>query len=316
MAKDPLKELNDRFALGDQLRFELDEHGMERAVIKTPQAEAIIYLNGAHITHFQPAGQQPLLFLSSKSNFTPGKAIRGGIPIIYPWFGHKKDDPNAPMHGFARTSRWRVDLTKQIDDFVELRLTLESPKHSNLRFLTQVGPRLNIELQVSSASATPLTFEEAFHSYFAVSDVRNVFIQGLTGTAFIDKTDQMLRKTDEDQVLRLEGETDRVYINTESTCRIFDIPAKRCIKILKINSATTVVWNPWMDKAKKMPDMGDDEWRQMLCIETANTADNAITLQPGGTYRMSASINAESFDPVAILASLPHPQGIQRRRAG
>src|SRR5205807_9344732 len=116
-----VKSLNERFAIPNALLFEIDQHGMERAVIKIPQAEAIIYLQGAHITHYQPAGQKPVLFLSSKSNFAPGKAIRGGIPIIFPWFGPKQDDPKAPMHGFARTLQWKVDSTKQIDDFIELR---------------------------------------------------------------------------------------------------------------------------------------------------------------------------------------------------
>jgi glucose-6-phosphate 1-epimerase len=316
MVKVLVKELNERFGISNALLFERDEHGMERANIKTRQAEATVYLQGAHITHYRPARQKPLLFLSSKSNFAPGKAIRGGIPIIYPWFGPKSDDPKAPMHGFARTSLWQVDSANQTDSFLELRLSLDTAKHSKLRLLVQVGRRLHIELEVTSASETPITFEEALHSYFAVSDVRTVFIQGLSAATFIDKTDQMRRKIDEDQVLRLRGETDRVYVNSESSCRIFDLVAKRCIRIDKTNSATTVVWNPWIEKAKKMADFGEDEWQGMLCIETANAADNAITLQPGGTHRMSASISAESFDPVRLMATLPHPQAARMRRAG
>src|SRR2546423_9532148 len=121
---------------------------MERAVIKSRHAHAIIYLNGAHITHFQPAGQKPILFLSGKSNFSPGKAIRGGIPIIYPWFGAKKDDPTASMHGFARTSQWQVESTKATDNFIELTFRLDD----NLRYLVQVGKSLNLELQVTNSS--------------------------------------------------------------------------------------------------------------------------------------------------------------------
>jgi glucose-6-phosphate 1-epimerase len=306
-------DLNSRFAIPGALHFELDEHSMERAVVKTPQAQAIIYLQGAHITHYQPAGHQPLLFLSSKSNFAPGKAIRGGIPIIFPWFGPKSDDPKAPMHGFARTSIWQLVATSQIGDLVEVIMSLDSPNHSRLQFCARFGPILNIEMHVTSDSPAPVTFEQAFHSYFAVSNVRNAFIQGLAGTTFIDKTDQMRRKTDAEEALRLRGETDRVYLDTESTCRIFDPPAKRCIKIAKTNSATTVLWNPWLEKSKTMSDMGENEWQQMLCIETANAADNAINLEAGATHRMSVSISAESFDPVALSAKLPRPR---LRRAG
>ena len=311
-----VKELNKEYGIPKVLRFELDEHGMERAVIKTSAVQAIIYLQGAHITNFHPRGEKPLLFLSSKSNFATGKAIRGGIPLIFPWFGAKRDDPNAPMHGFARTSQWQVNLAQQIGDVVAMQFALDVPNHSSLRFFVLMGPQLDITLEVLNDSALPLTFEEAFHSYFAVSDVRNVFIEGLSRATFIDKTDQMSRKIDGDQMLHLEGETDRVYVNTESTCRIFDPLAKRCIKIAKTHSATTVLWNPWSEKARTMADMGKDEWQRMVCIETANAADSAITLQPGETHRMSASIGVEAFDPVAVSAKMPHPEAKRMRRAG
>ena len=311
-----VKDLNDRFAIPSALHFELDQHGMERTIIKTPAAEAIIYLQGAHITHYQPAGAEPVLFLSSKSNFTPGKAIRGGIPIIYPWFGSKQDDPTAPMHGFARTSQWRVDFAQPIGDMMQLGFTLVLPHHSNLRFIVTIGPRLNIELRVTNASSAPITFEEAFHTYVAVFDVRNAFVQGLAGATFIDKTDQMQRKVDEASMVHLQAETDRVYLNTDSTCRVFDIPAGRCTKIIKTSSATTVLWNPWIEKSKKMSDMGERDWQRMVCIETANAADNAITLQPDQTHQMSALISAEGFDPITTLANRQHSPDLQQRRAG
>jgi glucose-6-phosphate 1-epimerase len=311
-----VKDLNDRFAIPNALHFELDEHGMERAVIKTPQAEATIYLQGAHITHYQPAGHKPVLFLSSKSHFAPGKAIRGGIPIIFPWFGAKKDDPIATMHGFARTSPWIMNSAQSIGDLMQLGLTLQSPEHSNLRLIITIGARLNLTLEVTNVSNAPLTFEEAFHTYLAVSDVRNVMVQGVDGTTFIDKTDQMLRKFDQDRMLQLQVETDRVYLNTQSTCRVFDMPDKRCTTILKHNSATTVVWNPWSDKSKTMADMGEHDWQRMLCIETANAADNAITLEPGATHRMTALISAEAFDPIRTLAGRQYPSDIYQRRAG
>jgi glucose-6-phosphate 1-epimerase len=310
-----IEQLQSRFAIPNTLHFELDEHGLERAIIKTRPAEAIIYLQGAHITHFQPKGEKPLLFLSSKSNFAPGKAIRGGIPLIFPWFGPKSDDPKAPMHGFARTSQWQVESAKQIGNRVAIQFALDVPHHSSVRFSVWIGPQLQMELQVTNQSKAPLTFEEAYHSYFAVSDVRDVFIQGLARETFIDKTDRMNRKVDDDHALRLEGETDRVYVNTKSLCRIFDPSARRCINIAKTNSATTVVWNPWIDKSKTMSDMGENDWQQMLCIETANAADNAITLKPGSTHEMSAQIGIEPFDPAALSAKLTDAQTKRLRRA-
>ncbi len=310
-----IEELQSRFGITGVLRFELDEHGMERAMIKTPAAEAIVYLQGAHITHYQPAGQKPVLFLSSKSHFAPGKAIRGGIPIIYPWFGAKQDDPKAPMHGYARTSAWQVDFGRVNSDVVELGLTLDSPGHSNVRLLVQIGSQLDLELQVSSRSEGPITIEEAFHSYLAIADVRHSFVVGLGGRTFIDKTDQMQRKMEPQPLLAFKSETDRVYLNTERACDVFDLYGKRRITIAKSNSASTVVWNPWEEKSRGMFDMGAGDWQRMLCIETANAADNAITLAPGATHRMSASIRAETFDLVAVLEDLQQEK-MQQRRAG
>jgi glucose-6-phosphate 1-epimerase len=288
-------QLNHRFAIGDQLRFELDPHGMERAVIHTELAKAIIYVNGAHVTHYQRIGERPILFLSSKSNWAPGRAIRGGIPIIYPWFGPKKDDPNARIHGFARTSQWRVEKSAIGNSFVELTFALDVPQHSNLRYVVRIGKALEMQLQVHNDYATPLTFEEALHTYLAVSHVRLVFVQGLRGRCFIDKTDEMRRKTDADDLLGVGAETDRVYVNAPDGCKLFDLPWKRCIHITKSNSSTTVVWNPWSEKTKTLPDLGNDEWPRMLCIETANAADNAITLAPGQTHQMSAAIRTEKL---------------------
>jgi glucose-6-phosphate 1-epimerase len=286
-----VKELQKKFGIDKQLRFELDPHDMPRAIIKTDLAEAIIYLNGAHITHYQPAGHAPVLFLSSKSNFIPGKAIRGGIPIIYPWFGPKKDDPTAPMHGFARTSQWQVESTIATANTIQLKLSL-----NQLRFTISIGRNLHVSLEVYNDSSAPLTFEEALHTYLAVSDVRTCIIAGLTGQTFIDKTANHQRKVDDAHSLRLQGETDRVYVNSETDCRIIDPIARRYINILKHNSATTVVWNPWIEKAKKMSDFGDDEWQNMLCVESANAADNAITVAPGATHSMSATLSVQSLN--------------------
>src|SRR5258706_14744578 len=228
MTKVPVSELQQRFGIGDQVRFEADQHGMERAVIKTRHAHAIIYLNGAHITHFQPAGEKPILFLSGKSNFIPGKAIRGGIPIIYPWFGAKQDDPKAPMHGFARTSQWQVEKTQLDANAAELIFSLES-----LRYHVRIGESLELTLEVRNSSATPLLFEEALHSYFSVSDARQVSIHGLSNQTFIDKTDGMKRKTSPPIALRLTAETDRVYLNSTTLCQIEDPDSNREIRIEK-----------------------------------------------------------------------------------
>lgn len=291
-----IEELQSRFAIPNALHFELDEHGMERAVVQTPQAEAIIYLQGAHITHYQPSGHKPVLFLSSKSNFAPEKAIRGGIPIIFPWFGAKKDDPAAPMHGFARTSRWTLVNVYQdeADDpgVLELAFLLDLSK-IEVSFNARFGRTLEMELSVANKSASSFEFEEALHTYLAVSDVRQIEIHGLASRKFIDKTDQMRQKQSPPDPLRIIGETDRIYLDSGSQCTVVDPTERRRITIFKSNSHNTVVWNPWIEKNLKMADLGNDEWRSMLCVETANVGDAAIRLNPGETHTMSASILVE-----------------------
>jgi glucose-6-phosphate 1-epimerase len=293
-----VKDLNDRFGIPNALQFELDQRGMERAAIKTPDMEAMVYLQGAQITHFQPADHKPLLFLSSKSNFAPGKAIRGGIPIIFPWFGAKADDPEAPMHGFARTTPWKVEDTNLYEDtVVSMVLSLKTPDHIHLRYTIQIASAMRAELGVHNQSDRDFVFEEALHTYLAVSDVRNISISGLENTTFIDKTDAMKKKVSPPEPLRLESETDRVYLTTTTRCRIFDPGWERRINVSKFNSLTTVVWNPWIDKSKKMPDLSPDDWPHFVCVESGNAADNAITLRPGEEHWMDISISATPQSP-------------------
>lgn len=293
-----LTDLNSLFAIPGVLRFEPGQGNLTRAVITTPHAEAHVYLHGAHVTHYQPAGQFPVLFMSRESHFAPDKPIRGGIPVIFPWFGPRAGDPAAPAHGFARTMEWSVVETKPIGSAVAITLALNPsdstrrwfPQEFELRYTVTVGPALEVSLEIRNRSTTELTFEEAFHTYLAVSDVRQITIDGLDGVTFIDKTAAAARFIQSGPI-RIERETDRVYLNTTGEVTVGDPGAQRQLHVDKSGSRTTVVWNPWIAKAQAMPDFGDDEWPGMLCIETANAADNAVTLASGQSHVMSASID-------------------------
>ena len=191
------------------------------------------------------------------------------------------------MHGFARTSQWQVEKTDLDANTAELIFSLDS-----LRYHVRISESLELILEVRNSSPTPVLFEEALHSYFSVSDARQVGIHGLSNQTFIDKTDGMRRKTSRPTALRLTAETDRVYLNSTTLCQIEDPDWNRQIRIEKSNSSTTVLWNPWIEKAKKMSDLADHEWQNFVCIETGNAADNAITLAPGATHQMRAIITS------------------------
>ena len=296
-------ELADRFDIPGGVRFEPGPGGLTRAVISTPAAEAELYLQGAHLAHWTPRGQRPVLFLSPNSLFAPGKAIRGGVPIIFPWFGPRSDGKPGPAHGFARTSEWTMESTMQREDAsVEIVLALVSSPASrdlfdaafSLRFRVTVGSQLRLRLEALNDGKAPFTFEEALHTYLAVGDVRQASVFGLEGTAFIDKTDGFKRKTQGAEPLRIAKETDQVHIDTPAACIVSDPVWNRRVVIEKTGSSSTVIWNPWIDKSDGMSDMAAGGWNQMLCVETANAAENAVSLLPGASHELAATIRVEA----------------------
>lgn len=273
------------------MRLEAAPGGLTRADIDTPLCQAEIYLHGAHVTRWTPAGQRPVLFTSSRSFFAPDKPIRGGVPVIFPWFGPRSGGQPGPMHGLARTAQWTLDANRaRPDGTVELDLSL--PAH-NLAFHVAFGAQLEMELEVLNPGATDFVFEEALHTYFAIGDIHQLSLSGLEGTGYLDKTDNFQRKRQPAEPIRIAQETDQVHLNTAATCVIDDPAWARRIIVEKSGSATTVVWNPWIAKAAAMPDMAPGDWREFLCVETANAGENAVHLAPGATHRMRAVIRVE-----------------------
>lgn len=280
--------------------FEPGEGDLPRLSIRSALAEAHIYLHGAHVTHFQPTGKAPLLFMSQRSLFAADKPIRGGVPLIFPWFGPRAHHPESPAHGFARTAEWRIESLSEDGDGVvtaafefvaDDRTRALWPFDFKLSFRVAVGHTLTLTLEVENTSSQAITFEDALHTYFSVADVRNTATTGLENAEYLDKTDNLQRKTQGSEPIRITSETDRVFESTRKTCVIDDPGLHRKITIEKSGSQTTVVWNPWVAKSAAMADFGDDEWPGMLCVETANAGANAITLAPGKTHSTRAVIS-------------------------
>ena len=284
-------------------RLERGAGGLERLVLAAQAGEAHVYTHGAHVAHFQPVGGRPVLMMSSRAQLeagVPGKPIRGGVPICFPWFGARAGDAQAPMHGVARLLTWDVESVTQ-EDQGRLRavfaLTSNDytrgifPQDFALRHTVTVGDSLEMALTARNTSATELACEMALHSYFAVSDARQVAIRGLERATYLDKTDAWARKTAGNDPVVFAGETDRVFVGTQSTVTLADPGWQRRIVVGKSGSNTTVVWNPWIEKARAIADLGDDDWKGMVCIETANAADNALALAPGAVHTMVATIS-------------------------
>ncbi|HVR85641.1 MAG TPA: D-hexose-6-phosphate mutarotase, partial [Planctomycetota bacterium] len=288
-----MSDLQRRFGVPGVVKIDEGRGSLPRVAVTSDLASAEIYFHGAHLTAFQPRGARPVLFLSAESHFDADKPIRGGVPVIFPWFGPRVGSPDSPAHGFARIRAWELEsCTLQADGAVHVSFILASdedtlrlwPHSFGLRLIFTIGRSLKIEMEVRG-EGPPFTFEEAFHTYLLVGDVRQVSVDGLQNNEYIDKMDSFKRKTQAPEAVQISAETDRVYLNTRSTCVVRDPVLERTLLVEKENSSSTVLWNPWIHKARSMPDFGDEEWPSMICVETANVGDGAVRLEAAQTHR-------------------------------
>jgi glucose-6-phosphate 1-epimerase len=297
-----IAELDRRFGIPGVAKVVEGNGGLPEVRITSPQAGGEMYLHGAHVTSWKPSGREEVLFVSSRSHWEDGRAIRGGVPVCFPWFGDKADDPNAPAHGFARTRAWQLESIGQGVDAVTVSMVTESnentkrwwPADFRLVHRATFGRELSLELVLTNTGAGLLRFEEALHTYHRVGDVQKVRVRGLDGVRYLDKTDRHREKTQHNDIV-ITTETDRVYLNTEHEMQLEDPVLRRRVRVAKENSRTSVVWNPWVEKAHAFSDLGDDEWKQMVCIETSNVSDFAVDLAPGHQHIMKAIIRVADF---------------------
>jgi glucose-6-phosphate 1-epimerase len=268
--------------------------------LTTAWSTAGIYLHGAHVAQFQKKDEPPLLFLSQCSRFTEGQPIRGGIPVIFPWFGARE---GLGQHGFARVKAWDLkEFAPAPDGSVSVRFRLpDCPEASAFHaftadYIVTVNQALTLQLIVTNQSKdAEFIFENCLHSYFEVGDVTAISIKGLKGLSYLDKVAGFVEKTETSNALRIASEVDRVYLDSTGTVEIFDPRLGRKIVVEKQGSASTVVWNPWIAKARQMPDFGDEEYERMVCVESGNVASNSINLPPGGSSTLTVKLSSETL---------------------
>jgi D-hexose-6-phosphate mutarotase len=285
-----------KFEIPGRVTFANGSGGLPKINITTGRSTAEIYLRGAHITGFQKNGEPLLLFLSRLSHFAAGKAIRGGVPVCFPWFGRREGDV---MHGFARITEWNlIETAATPDGGVTVRFRLPSTTANaawpayRAEFVVAVTDQLVMELIATNESADRnFDFENCLHTHFAVGDILDVSIAGLKGAHYLDKTDKNARKLESADAIRITAETNRVYPDTPGTVEIRDAKFRRTIRVDKSGSAATVVWNPWT--TQKMPDDFDPaEHRQMICVESGNVGQNKLSLAPGKTAGLKVVLSS------------------------
>jgi glucose-6-phosphate 1-epimerase len=263
------------------------------------EATGAISAHGAQVLSWVPDGGAEVLFVSRAARLDTGSAIRGGIPVVFPWFGPGRVAGMSPAHGFARTAAWRL---LRVDDgadtaTVEFGLTEQDatsewfPHPFEARLTVTFGRELRVGLAVTNTGRAPFSYEDALHTYFRVGNAERVRIEGLDGATFVDKTHEGERAIQQGGVV-ITGETDRIYAST-ATARIVDPVLGRTICVAKAGSADTVVWNPWVDRARALGDLADDEWGEFVCVEAANIGRSAIDLVPGASHVTAVNVRID-----------------------
>ena len=288
-------ELN-RAHARDGIAFEVSPLGGPVARLAIGGSEAIVALQGAQVLGWRHEGGE-LLWLSPLARLGTGKAVRGGIPVCWPWFGPHPDDAAKPAHGLVRTRDWAVTTTSAGGDAISITLATATraedqahfPHSAEVSLTVTLGATLGLALATRNTGARPVPLTQALHTYFRVSDIANVRVEGLAGRTYVDKLDGEARKADPG-AMTFAREVDRIYLGDTSAIGLAGCGANgRRISIRSEGSASAVVWNPWTAKTIRLGDMGGpNAYRHMVCIETTNAGDDIRTLAPGECHVLSA----------------------------
>ncbi len=298
MKIDNVEQLNNDFSFDNgshTLCFIMGKGDIPVIEIHNDHASATISLQGAHLLSWVPAGENEVIWLSEDAIFLLGKSVRGGVPVCWPWFGAHESDASYPAHGFSRTTLWRVTNTQQLsagETQVTLQLDTSElddhiqrmwPMATVVEYTLTIANTLTIELTTFNNSDQSITVGQALHTYFSIDDVTNTTVYGLEGKDYLDKTDGFKRKLQTGPVV-IDEEVDRVYLQTPDDVIIDD--RKRKIIVKKQGSLSTIVWNPWKNVAQKMGDLGKDGYLKMLCVESANAAEDNVDIRAGERFKL------------------------------
>jgi len=297
-----IERLNADYAIAGQLKFIEGKGGFPFIEISNAKASALISVYAGQVLSFHPAGvADDLMFLSEKAYYQPGKAIKGGAPICWPWFGADPQGLGRPAHGFVRNRLWNVVATGTTADG-DTRVTLGLidtpetraiwPQSFTLALEITVGDSLNLELLTRNTGTQAFPVTQAFHTYFKIGDISQTSVLGLEGIDYIDKTDNSAQKH-QNGVVTINTEVDRIYLGVQGELVIADAALKRRIRIASRGSKTAVVWNPWAKISAEMGDLQDDDYRRLLCVETTNAATDVVEIAPSSEFRLVANYRVE-----------------------
>ena len=301
---DQLSELNETFGRAGAVNFEMQFGGVV-AVLKSASGTAITALQGAQVLSWVPAGGREVLWLSPVAALNTGKAVRGGIPVCWPWFGPAPGIAGGsakPAHGFVRAAPWEVVETSASGEEVKLRLRFDAtaiepavwPHQAVSEIQIVLDEELIVALATKNLGKTPFDLTQALHTYLAVGDVADISIEGLDGCSFIDQLAPGHLKV-QDGAIQIVGEVDRIYQGCRGRVSVLDRANARRIDVAKTGSTSTVVWNPGIEKSARLGDMGENGYRRMMCVETANAGQDVVTLARGARHQLLSRLSVSAL---------------------
>lgn len=290
-----LDELSQILSVAPELSVSEPWPGFPVIKVTTKAATATIALQGAQVLTWVPEGHEPVLYVSPRASYEPGVPVRGGIPICWPWFSHHPEDPDKPQHGFARTRFW--ELVEADSGAATAHLTFRLPLDAETRALfphdcevtahISVGDKLSVALKTRNTGDELFQITSALHTYLTVGDISRAQIEGLKECHYLDQLDG--EEKFQEKPLKIEEEVDRIYRSVASVL-LRDLNQKRSVFVDKAGSRSTVVWNPWIEKSKKIADLPDRDYTEFVCIETANAGTDRPTIRPNRTHTLETVI--------------------------
>jgi len=290
-----IEHLNIKYGIAGQLKFVKGDGGFPFILIRNHSATALISLYAGQVLSFLPTGEgEDLLFLSPKAFYDAGKAIRGGIPICWPWFGPDPKGLGRPSHGFVRNGLWAVSGTQAASEFetkIKLRFLETEQSESfwqqpfSLDLEISVGNTLTLELTTRNMGDKIFSITQAFHAYLHVGNINQMQILGLEGIKYSDNLDSHTQKLQMGAVT-VTGEVEHIYTNVRNELIIDDSVLNRQIRIASSSNKTAVVWNPWTTKSEKLPDLENDGYQRFICVETGNIVTDVVEIPPGNEFSL------------------------------
>ncbi|MBA1261921.1 D-hexose-6-phosphate mutarotase [Stutzerimonas stutzeri] len=294
----------------DIQRIQMDQLACWR--IRRGDDELLVAEQGAQVLSYRQ-GDTPLIWLSEQAAFQQGQSVRGGVPVCWPWFGDLKRNPEdvqaayrgeteAPFHGLVRSLDWQLEQQRCEGDTGILEFSCPQalgalpgwPHRVELKLQIRLDERLHISLTSRNLDDQPVAISQALHSYFAIGDIHQVSVLGLDGKCYIETLENWQQRQQQGDP-RIEGETDRIYLDLPPELHLLDPVWKRRITLQTHGSRSAILWNPWTTKAQRLSQFADDAWQRMLCIETANVMDDRIRLEAGASHTLAVSIGSESI---------------------